>query len=207
MKKILLTVLFLLPVLLIHAQINAIADTGDEVILYEDGTWVYVNDNEPDSSEIKLNEQEYRKSDRQTFLVKSRNHNFGIWINPREWTFEKSKANGVSEFQFQKKDEGLYRLFVYEKVEIAIKNLKRIAFKNAKSASPDINIVKEEYRIVNGKKVLMMQMRGTIEGMKFLYFGYYYSGPGGAIQLLSYTADNLFEDYNADMELFLNGLV
>ena len=85
--------------------------------------------------------------------------------------------------------------------------MKSIAFENAKSAAPDIRIVDEEYRIVNGTKVLMIQMSGTIQGIKFTYYGYYYSNENGTIQLLTYTATNLLKEYNQDIEAFLNGLV
>ena len=207
MKKLIFAVFFLLPVFTIHAQINALTETGDEVILYEDGTWKYVDKEMPESSEIKLNEQEFKKEDDQTFLVKSKNLNFGVWINPREWTFEKSSPGEAAEFQFRKKDEDLYAMFISEKVEIPIENLKRIAFKNARKAAPNVEITNEEFRNVNGIKVLMMQMRGTIEGMNFLYYGYYFSNENGTIQLLTYTSANLFERYEKDMNAFLNGLV
>ncbi len=71
----------------------------------------------------------------------------------------------------------------------------------------DAKIVKEEYRIVNNQKVLCMQMRGTIKGIKFVYFGYYYSDKSGTIQLLTYTSEELFKDLQKEFEEFLNGFV
>lgn len=53
----------------------------------------------------------------------------------------------------------------------------------------------------------MMQMSGTIRGMRFTYYGYYYSNSNGTIQLLTYTGENLFPNYLNDIEEFLNGLV
>jgi hypothetical protein len=53
----------------------------------------------------------------------------------------------------------------------------------------------------------MLQMTGTIQGIKFTYFGYYYSNANGTIQFLTYTSDNLFSSYQKDIEEFLNGLV
>ena len=71
----------------------------------------------------------------------------------------------------------------------------------------NIKVVSEEYRNVNGIKVLMMQMAGTIQGMKIVYCGYYYSNDTGTIQLLTYTGENLLKSYHNDIETFLNGLV
>ena len=59
--------------------------------------------------------------------------------------------------------------------------------------------------MVNGKKIFFMQMNGSIEGMKFTYLGYYYSSEGGTIQFISYTTQNLLEEYKNDMFELLNG--
>jgi hypothetical protein len=53
----------------------------------------------------------------------------------------------------------------------------------------------------------MMQMVGTIQGMRFTYYGYYFSNSNGTIQLLTYTGESLFDYYIEDIELFLNGFV
>lgn len=98
-------------------------------------------------------------------------------------------------------------MLISEKIQIPIETLKGIAYENAKNAAPDIKIIKEEYRTVNSIKVLMMQMSGTIQGIKFIYFGYYYSNTNGTIQFITYTSENLFKTYFDDIELFLNGLV
>ena len=52
-----------------------------------------------------------------------------------------------------------------------------------------------------------MQMDGTIQGIKFTYYGYYFSSPNGTIQLLTYTSSNLLNEYKKEFEDFLNGFV
>ncbi len=207
MRITILTILLLLTVPSIYAQINAITETGDEVILYEDGTWKYLNDSVNVDTEILRNETEFLKGEHLTFLVKSNKINIGIWINPKNWSFTKANDGDVFEYQFQKKGDDLYGMLITEKIQIPIEALTDIALENAKSAAPDIKIIKKEYRIVNGIEVLMMQMSGTIQGMKFTYYGYYYSNSNGTIQLLTYTGENLFPVYLNDMEEFLNGLI
>ena len=81
------------------------------------------------------------------------------------------------------------------------------ALKNAKEAAPDATIAKEEYRIVNGKKVLMLTITGNIQGINFIYFGYYYSNKSGTVQFLTYTAQNMYDGYLSECETLLNGLV
>ena len=207
MKSTILTGLLLITVHLLNAQINAVTDTGDEVILYSDGTWKYLDDDNTESKEIPVNDKKFLKDIKSTFLVKSQKLNIGVWINPKIWSFTKGAVDDDFEFEFEKKDEDLYGMLISEKMEIPLETLKSIAIENAKSAAPDVKVVKEEYRNVNGVQVLMLQMTGTIQNVKFTYFGYYYSNSNGTIQLLTYTGENLFSNYQKDIEEFLNGFV
>ena len=207
MRILFFSALILLSIQLTNAQINAITETGDEVILFNDGTWKYLNDSIMENSVIPTNDKEFLKDKHSTFLVKSKKLNIGIWINPKSWSFSKGTDNDAYEFQFQKNGDDLYGMLISEKTQIPIETLKRIAIKNAKDVAPDIKVIKEEYRTVNGVKVYMMQMSGTIQGIRFTYYGYYYSNSNGTIQLLTYTGENLFDDYLNDIEIFLNGLV
>ena len=46
-----------------------------------------------------------------------------------------------------------------------------------------------------------------MQGIKFSYYGYYYSGEEGTVQFITYTAQNMLEDYRNDCETLLNGFV
>lgn len=207
MKNLIIIGFLMLNANLIYSQINAVTESGNEVILYNDGTWAYLNDSININNQIPFNEKEYLKDAKSTFLVKSNKVNIGVWINPKNWNFSKGDDKDVAELKFQKKGEDLYAILIAEKMQIPIESLKEIAIDNAKTVASDVKIIKEEYRIVNGIKVLMMQISGTIQGIKFTYFGYYYSNTNGSIQLITYTGSKIFDDYYNDIELFLNGFV
>ena len=189
------------------AQTKAITDYGEEVILFEDGSWKYANDNNQTRKYIYENMRPYKRSARSTFLLKSKKTNLGIWLNPKKWSFVKAEANPDAEYELQLKGEDAYGVLITERIEIPIENLKSIAITNALSVMPDIQIVNEEYRIVNNIKILMLQMEGTMLGMKVIYYGYYFSNNSGTNQLLVYTAQSLFEDYKKDLTDLLNGMV
>ena len=72
---------------------------------------------------------------------------------------------------------------------------------------PDAKMVMQEYRVVNGKKVIYMQINGTIQGVNFIYNGYYFSNSSGSTQLVAYTAANAVAKYKPEINDFLNGLV
>jgi len=194
---------------LCSAQISAITETGDEVLLNDDGTWSYVNKSADDAEvvEIKTNPQPFEKNESATFSLKSKKHNMGFWVDPKKWTFEKGVSNPDAEYEFTLKGEDLYGMVISEKMEIPLTTLRELALENGKIAAPDLKIVKEEYRIVNGLNVLLLQLDGTMQGIKFSYYGYYYSNPSGTVQFITYTSQSLLDHYKKDAESLLNGLV
>jgi len=208
MKKLLIIILLLTTFQQVKAQKKAITDTGDEVTLYDDGTWIYSDSNQKtETKELVLNTKEFNKNSEASFLLKSTRVKTGLWLNPNKWNFSKAKDNEEAEYQIVQKNGGIYGLIINEKVEIPLKSLKNIVLENAKNAAPDAVITHEEYRMVNGIKVMQLDILGTIQGIKFAYFGYYYSNSKGTTQLLTYTSQNLMKEYRNDCEELLNGLV
>lgn len=207
MKKLTLVWICLLTVSLTQAQQKAVTETGEEVILYDDGTWQYQNEDLMLEKEISTNPNKFVKDEKSTFLLKSKNLNVSFYLNPKTWSFKKPVDNPDAEYELQLKGEDLYGLIISEKVEIPYEALRSIAVENAKSIAPDLRIVKEEYRTVNGLKILLIQMNGTMQGIKISYYGYYYSNPKGTVQFLTYTSQNLLDSYMPEIENLLNGIV
>lgn len=51
----------------------------------------------------------------------------------------------------------------------------------------------------------MLQMDGTIQGIKITYMGYYFSNDSGTVQFITYTSQNLFAAFLPEIEILLNG--
>jgi hypothetical protein len=207
MKKTFLLLISLFFVNLTQAQQKAVTETGEEVILYDDGTWKYQNEDQASEKEIPTNPKKLKKDKKSTFLLKSSNLNIGVYLNPKIWSFKKATDNPEAEYELQLKGGDLYGMIISEKIEIPLETLKSIALENGKVAAPDLKIVKEEYRTVNGLKVLLLQLNGTMQGIKFSYYGYYFSSPNGTVQFITYTSQNLLDSYKPESEKLLNGLV
>jgi len=189
-----------------HAQQKAVTDKGIEVVLYDDGTWKYVYESENVKQEIQTNPIKFNKDVSSTFLLKSTKINLGFYINPKNWSFEKASSESIFEYDLTFKKGELYGRIITEKLEVPIESLKEIAIMNAKKASPDIQVMKEEFRIVNGIKLLFLQLNGTIKGIKFTFFGYYYSDSNGALQFLTYSTESVAKENFNEMEKLLNGI-
>lgn len=180
-------------------DIRATTEDGRAVILKKDGTWKFI-----EKTSHPGKKGEYRKAENATSVFKAKNV-FSIWFDPLKWTQKKSDDDLKTTFDFKGGD--LYAMVIPERFPMSIEALKAAAIKNAQDAAPDSKVTYEETRTVNGKKVLCMKIEGSIDGIQFVYYGYYYAGKIGTIQLITYTAPNLFSEYEAEMTEFLNGLV
>lgn len=207
MKKIIFTLTIMAIVFSANAQKKAVTENGEEVLLYKDGTWKYSEPSEEEEKkEIPTNTKKYDKPDGASFLLKSNKAKVGFWIDSKKWTFKKAENNKDAEYELQFKKGDLYAMIISEKVEIQLESLRDIAVDNGKSVAPDLEVVKEEYRTVNGQKVLCIKMNGSMQGIKIAYFGYYYSNSEGTVQFVTYTSQNLANEYEEVAENLLNGI-
>ncbi len=191
----------------VEAQKRAVTENGEEILLFDDGTWKYENEEDQVAIEIPMNPTHFRKSENSKFLLKSNKINLGIWLDPKKWKFSKATDNPDAEYEIQLKDGDLYAMIITEKVEIPLETLRNIALENGKGVSPDLRIVKEEYRMVNDIKVLLLQMDGTMQGIKFSFYGYYYSNEKGTVQFITYSSQSLLIEYQKYCDELLNGIV
>lgn len=187
-----------------YCQTKAITDEGEEVILYSDKTWKYANIKA--AYDTRLDTPSFTKHKDATFLVKSKKVNFGTYINPKKWAFSPSKdQTGTQEYTFNYKKGDAYVISIPERVEYSYELLKKAAIINAQGAAPDAHITREEGRIVNGQYVMVLEIEGTLSGILFKYFGYYYVGEIGSIQLIGFTTAKMFDEYKSEIEELLNG--
>jgi hypothetical protein len=209
MKRALLPLLFLFSIPCFAAQ-NAITDTGEEVILNDDGTWKYrsgKSNSAAASGKIKTDSKRYSKPKSSTFLIKSKKNESALWINPKKWSFTKSDPTKATEYKLRLKDKSLYGMMITEEIELPLKTISNAALTNAQRAAPNARIIKREYRKVNGIKVLYQEITGSIQKVNFTYISYNFSNKSGSTQLVTYTANNLVNKYRPEIFKLLNGLV
>jgi len=206
MPRLMVIVIILLLATTGYATQKAITDTGEEVILNSDGTWIFTNNPKSKEKAINTNETEFKRPDSSTFLLKSTNNNSAFWVNTNKWSFKKATGNTEAEYELELKGNDLYGMVITEAIDIPVESLTDIVLTNAKSAAPDIEITEREYRYVNGNKVIYMVMSGTMQGIKVTFLGYYYSDASGSTQLLTYTGSNLVGKHKTEITDFLNGL-
>lgn len=185
---------------------KAVTEEGDIVILEDDGTWLYENNKASSEVEIITNPAVFNKPENTNFVLKSKKNSSSFALNTKEWTFIKSTGDDAAiEYSLNLKAGDLYAMAITERIQIDPENLVKIAFENAKEAATNAKIVKKEYRVVNGIKIIYMEIVGTLQGVEFKYLGYYFSDSTGSTQFVVYTGISLVNKYKIEIDNILNG--
>ena len=168
---------------------------GTEVQLNKDGTWEFgIKDS-------------YEKPKKSTKVLKSNKDFIQIWYNPAKWKITKEPLSPAAEFSLMHKTGEGYGIMIIESIKMSRKSLKANALKNAKKAAPDAYISLEKVTKINGVDVLIMNIRGTINKMNFVYHSAYWAGPEGVFQIITYTTNDLFVKYSEDFDNVLAGII
>lgn len=207
MKKIIIILLFA-KTSIVNGQIKAVTERGDTVILNDNGNWAYKNfdSTRVNDDSLILNSKKFLKNNQATLFKKSKTINMGVYFDPTKWGFQKGGIGESSEFTFINKDKELNAMFLTETTEIELSSMPEIILINAQAAGPDIEITKKEYRIVNGLKILCLQLRGSVKGIKVKYLYYVFCNETGVVQFVAYSTPKKFEANYLILEDLLNGL-
>lgn len=197
MTRTLLVVLVLAGVGVVHAQERATTESGRQVLLFPDGTWKYAPTTSTPGS--------HDRPAQATSEIALARGAASLYYDPAKW--RRDELDDPTRARLAHVTGDGYAIIIAERIEMTLDALREVALSNARSAAPDAAITWEERRVVNGTEVLAARLRGTTQGITFVYFGYYYAGPQGTFQVLTYTSSNLFDEYRDDFEELLNGFV
>ena len=184
------------------STMEATTRDGRVVILSPDGTWRYKEERPAPSSS-----GDFTKPESATAVLKSQKGFLEIWYDPDKWQTPSGIENASAELSFRHHAGDAYAMIIVERAAIPIDTLRQIGLDNAKKVAPDAKVTSESERKVNGVTVLSVEIDATTKGIPIHYYIYYWSGKAGAVQLITFTAQNLFEEYKPDLEGLLNGMI
>jgi hypothetical protein len=197
----LLAALLLAPAAAPQADLTATTADGRKVILRSDGSWKFTEAAKPAAA--PANVPSFTRPATATARVELITGKAALAYDPKKWRKDESDENNVTALVHSTGDG--YAKIIAERIEMPLDAMRKVAISNARDAAPDMEVVRDEMRRVNGVDVLCLEMRGQVEGIPIVYFGYYYTGKEGSIQLLTYTGQNLIDEYQKDFEELLAG--
>lgn len=189
-----------------RADQTALTQSGRTVVLQEDGRWRYADEEAPapQASGLALNPRRFARAPQQSFEVKSTRTKAALWIEPAQWSFKRMDTD--HEYRFQHKGGAVYASLITEVLQLPLEMMLEAGLENARQAAPDARVVERELREVNGQKVGMQLIRGTMKGLDVVYFSYAFSDASGSTQAVAWTTANAFAQHRPAMEKWLNGL-
>ena len=193
----------------INCQIKGITEEGKDVVLFENGTWRFVNESDNETLEtIKTNPNIFTKDVEATFLMRSKKLDVGIFYNPKKWKLANRNPTKIIEYIFTDAkfpEEGV-AIMMSEKVPIpTLKNLKDIIISSVQKNVDYFRLKESEYRTVNGLKVLCLRYIANTKGIDFEYLGYYQILESGYSGIATFSMMKDFERFQPQFEEFLNG--
>jgi hypothetical protein len=203
-KLLLLAAMACIPALL-GADRRAKTEDGKEVILRDDGTWIFANEPTKDAEKVAREPGVFARSPKSALAYKGKRGTFAMHLVPNVWKRSEKSSNPVAEVEFIDNDNDAYAMVIAERISIPLEALKNAAIQNMRAVDKDAAIVKEEKRVVNGRPVLAMIMNVKTQGTAFTFYSYYYTGDEGSFQVVSWTGQNLFQELQPELEEFLNG--
>lgn len=199
------TVIFLLMSLSqAHGQELVKTESGRTIILNANGTWADSLSNTAETAKPPLIGLVRTRNPAATSRHALGRTGYSFYFDPSKWRKGPEDANRQ---MFEIKSGDGYALIISERLNLPLENISQMALKNAQNWDPRAKIDWQELRTVNGSKVIEVQMSVTLQGAKFTYLNYYFSGKEGIIQIMTYCASNLYNELRPELEIMLNGFV
>ncbi len=201
------------------SQMKAVTERGDTIYVYDNGTWRFTAEEEiPLNNELGFLTEELKIDTIATPLkVKESAKNevnsilgfFKIMYDGLVWErVPPANINPDAEIAFMSTDRSAFAMVISEGIQIGTENVMKIALKNMRDVSNNqVDIVKMEYLMVNGKEVLRGVYDIDLNGMAFTFDAYYFSNENGTIQFSTWTGTNLYEKEGSKLNDLLNGLI
>jgi len=193
--------------------IHATTDDGRTVLLLPDGTWVYKAETpRPAASPAPAPTPAPTPAvvpsaapDVSGGHLEGGNGSYNVRFDDNNWQVI-DNLNDSMEYALQSKSGDVIAMLIYENVQVPLTTLKQAVIKNATNAAPDLKLINEKRITKNGKQILVLKYRGTVDGKSFTYYGYYTSGDWGTLQFTVYSPTGVFNQREGDMFALLDGL-
>ncbi|MGD2272243.1 MAG: hypothetical protein PVI06_17715 [Desulfobacterales bacterium] len=183
-------------------SMRAKTEDGRTVILNADGTWKFAEKKD-------VAKKAFGKPPGANKTVSDPRGFVELWYTPSKWIVypKPERLSPDASFALIHQTKDAYVIGIVERISMPLETLKSIAVENAKNVAADAKVVLDEERQINGVNAAVMDIEGTIDGIPFRYHSYYWTGKEGSIQVITYTSQNLFQEYHADFDELLSGIV
>jgi hypothetical protein len=127
-----------------------------------------------------------------------------VRYDPSKW--HRTPTSVAGRLEFSHVSGAGFAVVIAEHTAVSADTVADIGFANIRKQDSGARMTLKEKRHIAGGDVWFQTVDATIMGMPLTYYGYYYGGPGGAVQVLTYAGRSLIGGYQKDFLEFLDGL-
>jgi len=98
-----------------------------------------------------------------------------------------------------------HALVIAERIAVSRGSVEDVALANAQSADPRAKIVYRQQRRINGADVRFVKIEAEVNEVPMVYWGYFYGGEYGTVQVVTYTEKDLLPKYEKEFLELLEG--
>jgi hypothetical protein len=123
--------------------------------------------------------------------------------DPKQWRVVASEGDGLFAFEHA---AGGRAVVLIERTAVPLDSIEDVALANAQSVDPQAKVVFRNRPWVNGVATWFLRIEATVDAVPMVYWGHFYAGDGGTIQVVTYAEKSRYREYEQRLTEFLNGL-
>lgn len=179
-------------------ELRAIAEDGRKVILSSDGRWRF-DTSAPRAPGTAAGDG---ASPYQTKVRKfSVAYDMGAWAPVAQ-----REGEEVTRRSFRHKTLPLHAVVLADEFPVSTTGVRSIILSNMRNAGATPFVLREQESLIDGKTVGNIRVAAAMSGVDFVYSGTYYGDNDGNVQVMCFTAQQLFHKHAAECEAFTAGL-
>lgn len=133
------------------------------------------------------------------------NRNISLKYDPDLWKQAAPHTDG--EFVLLHSFGDGHALVIAERIAVPLDSVEDVALANAQAVDPNAKVIFRDKRKVNGAVLHFLKIEANVDTVPMVYWGYFYAGENGTVQVVTYTAKTLLREYEKGFMDFLNGFV
>jgi hypothetical protein len=133
------------------------------------------------------------------------NRNISLKYDPDRWKL--TGPDNDRGFVLTHTSGDVHALVIAERIAVPRSSVDDVALANAQSVDPKARIAFRQQRRINGVDVRFLKIEADVNGVPMVYWGCFYGGEYGTVQVVTYTEKALLPGYEKEFTDFLNGLM
>jgi hypothetical protein len=151
--------------------------------------------------------KDYVKPKTAKYYEKSKTKIYEVWTDYRKWQGSYNNKKGGPEFIFTHSSEDIQAVSSVDRMTRSNEDIVDTIMSGVKNEISKPKLILSDKRMVNGKVIQCLEIEGMTRGIPVTYFGYFWSGNAGTVELVCVTEQSVFKKNKDDIIELFSGLV